>query len=99
MQLSNLFPKALHKRRRKKFSLRQQRILVAIDLLNRTPIRALSTHVPLHIGDVVKLGDVAVFLHIWAFVLWHGGEEVFDDFVWDEGVAEVELCDVGLRMH
>ena len=55
-----------------------------------------GAHVALHVGDVVELGDVAVFLHVRAFVLGHAGDEVVDDFVGDEGVAEVELCDVWL---
>jgi hypothetical protein len=28
----------------------------------------------LHVGDVVKFGNVAVFLHIWALVLRHSGD-------------------------
>jgi hypothetical protein len=99
MQLSNLFLQSLHKSGRKKLPLRQQRILLAVNLLNRTTIRSFLTHIPLHIGDVVEFGDVAVFLHVWAFVFGHGGEEVFDDFVWDERVAEVEFCYVGLGVR
>jgi hypothetical protein len=67
------------------------RILSAIDLAV-----AFAAHVSFHIGDVVELGGVAVFLHVWAFVLRHGGDEVLDDFVGDERVAEVELCDIWL---
>jgi hypothetical protein len=36
-------------------------------------------------------------LHVGALVLWHGGEKVFDDFVGDEGVAEVEFGDIWLE--
>jgi hypothetical protein len=35
-------------------------------------------------------------LHVWAFVLGHGGNEIVDDFVWHKGMSEVELCDVWL---
>jgi len=39
---------------------------------------------------------VAVFGEIGAFVLGHAGQEVFDEVVGDEGVAEVEFGYVGL---
>jgi hypothetical protein len=91
-------PQTLQKRRRQallRWTLR--RILLAINLLlHCLPIGAFGTHIPLHVGDVVEFGDIAILLHVWAFVFGHGGEQVFDDFVWDEGVAEVELCYVWL---
>jgi hypothetical protein len=59
-------------------------------------VRPIAAHVALHIRNIVELGNVAVLLHIWALVLGHGGEEVFNDFVGDERVAEVEFGDVGL---
>jgi hypothetical protein len=59
-------------------------------------IVGLAAHVALHVGDVVELCDVAVFLHVGSFVLGHGGDEVFDNFVGDERMAEVHFCDVWL---
>ena len=53
-------------------------------------------HVSLHVSDVVKLGHVPVLLHIRALVFGHRLDEVLDDLVGDEGVAEVEFCDVWL---
>ena len=50
----------------------------------------------LHKADVVVFRQVAVFLQVRAAVGGHGLEEVFDEVVRDEGVAEVELGDVGL---
>ena len=40
---------------------------------------------------------MAILLQIWSFVRRHAGEEVFDELVGDEGVAEVELGYVWLR--
>jgi hypothetical protein len=65
----------------------EPRILSAIDLT--VTVTGGPAHVSLHIGDVVEFGYVAVFLHVGALVRGHGGDEVFDDFVGDEGVAEV----------
>lgn len=70
-----------HKRRRQKLS-SKPRILSTIDLA--IAVAPVTAHVSLHVGDVVKFGNIAVFLHVWAFVLGHGGDEVFDDFVGDE---------------
>lgn len=73
------------------------RVLLAVDLrLGNGAVGAVGAHVSLHVGDVVEFGYVAVFCHVRAFVLGHGGKEVVDDFVWDEGVAEVEFGDVWL---
>ena len=73
------------------------RVLLAVDLrLGSGAVGAVGAHVPLHVCDVVEFGNVTVFCHIWAFVLGHGGEEVVDDFIGDEGVAEVEFGDVWL---
>lgn len=58
----------------------EPRILSPIDLA----VPSVAAHVSLHIGDVVELGDVAVFLHVGSFVFRHGGDEVFDDFVGDK---------------
>jgi hypothetical protein len=70
------------------------RILSAINL---AVVGALfAAHVALHVGDVVELGNVAVFLHIGAFVLGHRRDEVFNNFVGDERVAEIEFCDIWL---
>jgi hypothetical protein len=57
-----------------------------------------AAHVALHVGDVVELRDVTVFLHVGAFVLGHRGDEIFDDFVGDERMAEIHFCDVWLCM-
>jgi len=84
-----------HKRRSQQLC-PKPRILSAVNLA--VAISAIAAHVALHVGDVVELRYIAVFLHVWAFVLRHGGEEVFDDFVGDEGVAEVEFCDVRLGL-
>lgn len=57
-------------------------------------------HVPsrhlLHEADVVVFRQVAVFLQIRPFVGRHAGEEVLDELVGDEGVAEVDFGYVGL---
>ena len=50
----------------------------------------------LHEADVIELGQIAVFQHVGAFMLGHGLDQVFDDFVGDKGMAEVELGDIGL---
>lgn len=71
-------------------------ILLAVDLCCAVAVAAIGTHVPLHVGDVVKLGYVAVFLHVWAFVLGHSGEEILNDFVGDKRMSQIELCDIWL---
>lgn len=76
--------------------LRIGRVLFAVYLFCNVAIGTGGAHVPLHIGDVVKLRNVAVFLHIWALMFGHGGEQVFNDFVGDEGMSEVEFCDIWL---
>jgi hypothetical protein len=30
---------------------------------------------------------------------WHRLHKVLNDFIWDERVAEVEFCDIGLQIH
>ena len=63
----------------------------------RRPVAdAAAAHVPLHVGDVVEFGHVAVFLHVGALVLGHAGDEVVDDLVRDERVTKVKFGDVGL---
>ena len=52
----------------------------------------------LHKADVIEFRQVAVFLQIGSFMWGHAGEEAFDEVVRDEGVAEVELGDVGLLL-
>lgn len=69
------------------------RILSTIHLLRFT----FGVHVALHVGNVIVLGEIAVFLHVWPLVLRHGRNEVFDDFVRDERVAEVQLGNVWLK--
>jgi hypothetical protein len=72
------------------------RILSAVDL---AVVDALfAAHVSLHVSDVVELGNVAVFLHVRTFVLGHRGDEVFDNFIGDERMAEIEFCDVWLQL-
>jgi hypothetical protein len=83
----------LHKCRREQLC-SVPRILSAVDL---AVVNALfAAHVSLHVCDVVELCDVAVFLHVGTFVLGHRGDEVFDDFIGDERVTEIEFCDVWL---
>jgi hypothetical protein len=62
-------------------------------------IIGLAAHITLHVSDVVELCDVAVFLHVGAFVFGHRGDEIFDDFVGDKGMAEVHFCDVWLHRN
>lgn len=50
----------------------------------------------LHEADVVVFRQVAVFLQIRPFVGGHASEEVLDELVGDEGVAEVDFGYVGL---
>lgn len=50
----------------------------------------------LHEADVVVLRQMPVFLQIRSFVGGHAGEEVFDEFVGNERVAEIEFGDVRL---
>lgn len=75
---------------------RTRRMLLAIGLPIAASVGVGSAHVTLHIGDVVEFGNVAILLHIWAPVLGHGGKKVVNDLVRDEGVSEIELCDVWL---
>jgi hypothetical protein len=58
-----------------------------------------AAHVALHVGDVVELCNVTVFLHIGAFVFGHRGDEIFNDFVGDKRMAEIHFCDVWLCMY
>ena len=74
-----------------------RRMLLAIGMLHPTSIGVGSAHVPLHVGDVVEFGNIAIFLHVWALVLGHGGKKVVDDLVRDERMSEVELCDIWLE--
>jgi hypothetical protein len=76
----------------------EPRILSAAIYL-ATTVPSVAAHVSLHVGDVVELGNIAIFLHVWPFMLRHGGEQVFNDFVGDERVAEVELCDIWLEAY
>lgn len=55
-----------------------------------------AAHEPLHERDVIVLGHVAVFLGAGAVVRRHRLDELFDEFVGDEGVPEIEFGDVGL---
>lgn len=73
-------------------------------LCNRT-LFYLPSHIPFllvllyhlfHEADVVELGQIAVLEHVGAFMLGHGLDQVFDDFVGDERMTEVEFGDVGL---
>jgi hypothetical protein len=89
-------PTNSHERRRIKPTPLPRILPSAINLHTRLPILRFPAHVPLHIRDVVKLGNVAILLHVRALVAWHGSDEVLDDFVWDERVAEVEFGDVWL---
>lgn len=73
-----------------------RRGLVAIDLLGTPSIGMSSAHIPLHVGNVVELGNITVFLHVWAFVLRHGRKKVINDLIRYKGVPEVKLCDVWL---
>lgn len=73
-----------------------RRMLLAIGMLSATAVGVGSSHVPLHVGDVVEFGHVAVFLHVGALVLGHAGDEVVDDLVRDERVTKVKFGDVGL---
>ena len=50
----------------------------------------------LHEAHVVVFREVAIFLQIGPAVGGHGGEEVGDEVVGDEAVAEVEFGYVGL---
>lgn len=70
---------------------------LAISNGRRVPIAGIFTkrHL-LHEGDVVIFSDIAVLAKIRPFVWGHGGFELVDDLVRDEGMAEVELCDVRL---
>lgn len=60
-----------------------QRTLLAVDV---GTVALVCAHVSLHVGDVVKFGNVAVFLHIGALVLRHRRNEIIDDFIWNEGM-------------
>jgi hypothetical protein len=42
-------------------------MLLTIDVA----IVVIATHVALHVAYVVVLWEIAVFLHVWAFVLGH----------------------------
>lgn len=61
-------------------------------------VAVLSAHVSLHVGYVVVFWYLTVFLQIGALVLRHSGDEIFNDFIGDEGMTEVELGNVGLTM-
>lgn len=50
------------------------RVLLAVHFFDNIAVCTVSAHVPLHVGNVVKFGNVAVFLHIWALVLRHSGD-------------------------
>lgn len=49
-----------------------------------------------HEADVVELGQITVLEHVGALMLGHGLDQVFDDFVGDERMAEIEFGDVWL---
>jgi hypothetical protein len=70
------------------------RILSTIDLA--VVLSSFATHVSFHVRDVIELGCVAIFLHVGAFVLGHGGYEILDDFVGDKRMAEIEFRNVWL---
>ena len=50
----------------------------------------------LHEANVIILRHVSVFSHIWAMMLRHGVEEVFDELVRNERMAEVQLRNIRL---
>ena len=56
-----------------------------------------AVHEVVHIRDVVEFGYSAVLVQIWALVWRHGLGEVCNDFVWHQGMAEIEFSDVRLR--
>lgn len=57
---------------------------------------AFRIHVPLHVSDVIVLRDIAILLHIRTLVLGHSSDKIIDDFIRNEGVAEVKLCNIWL---
>ena len=70
-------------------------IITVLATVNLAVVAA-TTHVALHVSDVVVFRNVAVFLHIRALVRRHMRDKILDDFVWHEGMSEIELGDVFL---
>ena len=76
MQFSRLFVlQTLYKRWGEKNPMLEiGRVLLAVHFFDNIAVCTVSAHVPLHVGNVVKFGNIAVFLHIWTLVLRHGGD-------------------------
>lgn len=55
-----------------------------------------AAHILLHKGDVVVLFQVSVFLQVGSVVLWHCPDQIFDKFVGNERVSEIEFGDIWL---
>lgn len=53
-------------------------------------------HHLLHEADIIVLRKLSVLLKVRAFVLRHRAYKMLDNFVWDERVPKVKLCDIWL---
>jgi hypothetical protein len=83
-----------YQRRRQKLPPLPRILTPAINL--RLATLRFPAHIPFHIRNIVELGNIAVLLHIRSFVAGHRGDEVFDDFIGHERVAEIKFGDVWL---
>lgn len=51
-----------------------------------------------HEADVVELGQIPVLEKVRTFMLRHCLDQMFDDFVWNERMSEVELGNIWLSI-
>lgn len=75
------------------------------DAVQRTIGTLLSSLLPIlfvllyhlfHEANVVKFGKITVFEEVRPFMLRHGLDQMFDDFVRDERVLKIKLGDIRL---
>lgn len=83
---------------RKKFPKRDRapRDLRSMITINTVILGPSAIHIPLHVGNVVELGNVTVFLEVGALMLRHRLHEILNDFVRDKRVPKVEFSHVRL---
>lgn len=63
------------------------------------PILLVLLYHLLHEADVVEFGKITVLEEVRPFMLRHGLDQMFDDFVRDERVSKIKLGDIRLRQR
>ena len=60
-------------------------------------ISLLHAHQFLHEGDIIVLGQILIILSASTWMLRHGLDHLFDNFVWNERVSKIHFGDVWLN--